>query len=433
MQNYKHLSLEERIAIEHGLKQGGSFKHIARSIGRSATTITREILKNSCAKHSGAFGTPFNNCANRFECTVRSLCNKQECKRKRCAGCKLCFSVCPDYSRQSCPLLNKVPYTCNGCKQKHKCTLEKFVYSAKKADSIYRDNLVGSRNGINISVLELARIDAIVSPLVKQGQSPYVIWENHKDELMLDSKTLYKYVKLGLFSVSPLDLQRMVKMRPRKKKKSIKIEPACRVGRTYRDYLSFVEENPDTPIVQMDTLMGKQGSTEPVLLTMHFVQTELMVAFLRKDNTAKSAFVVFEHLYALLGAKTFRRLFPVILTDNGSEFSNPSALELDSSGQRRTRIFYCDPNSSWQKGALETNHSLLRLVIPKGTSLSPYQQRDIDLLLSHVNSYARKKLNGKTPIAMFSYIYEEPWILDKLHQKLIDPDAVVLNASLLKR
>ena len=431
--NYKHLSLEERITIEHGLKQGFSFKRIARSIGRSTTTITREILKNSCAKQSGAFGSPFNDCENRFNCTLKLLCDKQDCRRKKCAGCKLCASQCPFYSKQSCPLLKEVPYTCNGCKQKHKCTLEKFVYSAKKADSIYRDNLAASRNGINMSVQELARIDAIVSPLVKQGQSPYVIWENHKDELMLDSKTIYKYIKLGLFSASPLDLQRMVKMRPRKRKKSIKIEPACRVGRTYRDYLSFVKENPDTPIVQMDTLIGKRGGAEPVLLTLHFVQAELMLAFLRKDNTAKSAYDVFEHLFSLLGAKTFKRLFSVILTDNGSEFSHPSALEFDSGGHRRTRMFYCDPNSSWQKGALETNHSLLRLVIPKGTSLSPYQQRDFDLLLSHVNSYPRKKLNGKTPIAMFSYIYEEPWILDKLHQKLIEPDSVVLNLSLLKR
>ena len=433
MQSYSHLSLEERKVIEHGLQQKLSFKQISKSIGRAATTVTREVLKNSCARQSGAFGSSFNNCANRFDCTVHSLCDEQDCKRKKCAGCKFCFASCPDYSRQSCPLLNEPPYVCNGCKQKHKCTLEKFIYVAKKADSIYRGTLVDSRNGINLSIQELARIDAIISPLVKQGQSPYVIWENHKDEIMLDSKTLYKYIKLGLFSVSPLDLQRMVKMRPRKKKKSIKIEPACRIERTYRDFLSFVEENPDTPIVQMDTLEGKKGGAEPVLLTIHFVQAELMIAFLRESNTAKSVLDVFDHIYALLGAKTFKKLFPVILTDNGSEFSNPSALEFDSSGQRRTRIFYCDPNSPWQKGSCETNHPLLRLVIPKGTSFSPFEQSDIDLLVSHVNSYARKKLNGKTPIAMFSYLYEEQWILDKLNIKLIKPDSVVLNPSLLKR
>jgi IS30 family transposase len=250
---------------------------------------------------------------------------------------------------------------------------------------------------------------------------------------MLDSKTLYKYIKIGLFSVSTLDLQRVVKMRPRKKKKSIKIEPACRVGRTYRDFLSFVNENPDTPIVQMDTLVGKKGGTEPVLLTIHFVQSEFMIAFFRKNNTAKSVLDVFDYLYALLGAKTFSMLFPVILTDNGSEFSNPSALEFDSNGQRRTRIFYCDPNSSWQKGSCETNHSLLRLVIPKGVSFSPFGQPDFDLLLSHVNSYARKKLNGKTPFATFSYLFEEPWILDKFNMNLIKPNSVVLKPSLLKR
>lgn len=113
--------------------------------------------------------------------------------------------------------------------------------------------------------------------------------------------------------------------------------------------------------------------------------------------------------------------------------SNPSALEFDANGHRRTRIFFCDPNSSWQKGSCETNHSRLRQVVPKGVSFKPFKQSDFDLLMSHVNSYPRKKLNGKTPITMFSYIYEEPWILDKLNIKLIKPDSVVLKPSLLKK
>ncbi len=67
-------------------------------------------------------------------------------------------------------------------------------------------------------------------------------------------------------------------------------------------------------------------------------------------------------------------LLTTTLGDNGSEFSNPSAIELDLQGNQRTRIFYCDPQAPYQKGAAENNHSLIRRIIPKGTSLDCFTQ-----------------------------------------------------------
>ena len=62
-------------------------------------------------------------------------------------------------------------------------------------------------------------------------------------------------------------------------------------------------------------------------LTIHFVDTSLMLAFLRDANTSKSVTDIFNMLDESLGKTLFKRLFPVILTDNGSEFSNPKAIE----------------------------------------------------------------------------------------------------------
>jgi IS30 family transposase len=321
---------------------------------------------------------------------------------------------------------------CNGCGSRHKCTLEKFVYTAKEAQRAYEQTLAISRDGIALTADELIRLDGIISPLLKQGQSIHVVTENHKDEIMLDEKTIYTYVKAGLFSADVFDLLSCVKMKPRRKKPQIKVERACREGRRYRDFLSFIEQNPDTPIVQMDSVIGAAGANEPVLLTLHFVEAELMLAFKRPANTAKSVVEVINILYAKLGAEQFRDLFPVILCDNGSEFSNPSAIEADEDGVLRTRIFYTDPGAPYQKGACENNHSLIRRILKKGTSFSAYSQEDIDLLMNHINSYVRKKLKNLTPIDFFSFLHK-PSILEVLGIVKIPSDEVKLTPSLLKK
>lgn len=101
---------------------------------------------------------------------------------------------------------------------------------------------------------------------------------------------------------------------------------------------------------------------------------------------------MFEQLYLELGASTFQELFPVILTDNGSEFTNPLAIEFDKGGNRRTYIFYCDPSAPHQKGAAENNHEFIRRVVPKGNSFNTYCQEDILLMMNNINSYGRKVL-----------------------------------------
>jgi IS30 family transposase len=432
MAKYKQLSMDERKTIEGLLKENASFKKIAKRIGRDRNTVAREVLRNSCAKRTGSFGQVFNNCKNRQGCEQYRLCKKEDCRRQGCRGCKYCFRLCPDLERENCTMLSSAPYVCNGCGKRHKCTLEKFIYSAAAAHRSYKHTLTVSRDGIALPADELIRLDGIISPLLKKGQSIHAILENHKDEIMLDEKTVRSYINAGLFRAKSMDLLNTVKMRPRKKKQEIKVERACYEGRRYRDFIAFMEENPDTPVVQMDSVIGAVGVGEPVLLTMHFVEAELMLAFKRQSNTAKSVVDIINGLYALLGEDTFKELFPVILCDRGSEFSSPSAMETDADGGMRTRVFYTDPGAPYQKGACENNHSLIRRVIKKGVSLKPFSQKDIDLLMNHINSYVRKKLKNHTPMDIFSLFHKQS-ILKKLGIVKINPDDVILNPSILKK
>ena len=132
------------------------------------------------------------------------------------------------------------------------------------------------------------------------------------------------------------------------------------------------------------------------------------------------------------GLSRFRRMFPIILTDNGSEFSNPTAIEISPvTGKRRARVFYCDPNASWQKGSIENNHTNLRRILVKGCSFARLTQQDINLVLSHLNSYIRKNYDNTPAIERFCALFGKD-CLDALNLSIIPPDDIILDPKLLK-
>jgi IS30 family transposase len=225
----------------------------------------------------------------------------------------------PEY----CARLESSPYVCNGCAVRRKCTLAKFVYKASVAQRICEDTLSESRSGVALTGEERKRMDEIVTPLILKGQSPYHICLNNKDALMISDKTLYKYVAANFFGASSTDLARKVKMKPRRKKPAVKVERSCRKGRTREDLSAYLRTNPDTEIVEADSVLGAKGGGEKVLLTIHFTHSRFMLAFLRDANTARSVNDVFDGLYDRFGREAFMELFPLITPDNGQEFSAP--------------------------------------------------------------------------------------------------------------
>jgi IS30 family transposase len=368
-----------------------------------------------------------------MECTEQWLCKKEGCRRERCCGCEFCPSVCKRFEPEYCSRLERPPYVCNGCQDRRKCTLAKFVYKPSVAHSIYEETLVTSRSGVALSEQERKRIDAIVTPLIAQGQSPYHICLTHKDELMVSDKTLYKYIAANFFGAKSTDLTRKVGMRPRRKKRAVKVERSCRKGRAMEDFEVYLSEGHDVDIVEMDTVIGAKGRDEKVLLTLFFTHSHLMLAFLRDANTARSVKEVFDGLYEKLGGNSFRRLFPVVRTDNGPEFSAPSDIEKDGGGKIRTRVFYCDPYQSNQKAACENNHRLIRTVLPKGMSMNGLTQDDVSLMMNHINSYARKVLGGQAPIEVFLRQHKKvKGLLEKLGLRIIPAKDVTLKPRLLK-
>ena len=433
MNKQKHLTLEARILIETLLNERNSFKSIARHLGKDCTTISKEVKAHICFDKTGAYGHAFNDCHLAFlhQCSIQKICHRCTASNTRlCWTCGKCNSSCISYEKYICPKFSKPPYVCNGCQQRSKCTLEKHLYKASYAQGEYEQVRSESRSGFALSETELRQIDDVVSPLLKKGQSLHHIAVHHADELMKSERTLYAYINSGLFSARNLDMPRTIRMRPRKNvSKKLKVDKSCRIGRDFSCFEKYMCDHPDASVRQLDSVEGIKGGA--VLLTIHFVEQQLQLAFLRQHNDSQSVIDIFNRLYLELRTDIFIELFPVLLADNGSEFSNPSAIELDAQGNQRTKMFYCNASAPYQKGSCENNHELIRRIIPKGTDIGLYTQEQIDLMMSHINSYSRKKLGNKSPYEVFEFQYGRK-ILDAFHLQKIPADEIILSPELLK-
>ena len=415
-QSNKHLTYEERQFIEIGLNSSRKFSEIARDINKNRTTIMREVLKHRFKKQPSKFNNRSSLCAHRHECKKYD-CNEQ----KEC------------YEEEICSFLIGTPYVCNGCEQKIKCRKIKYYYYSKFANDEYSEKLRTSRYGINQTKEEIYELDKVIAPLIKEKhQSISHIYNNHPDEINFSRSTMYNYINLGVFSFKNIDLPRKVKYKKRKenKKQRIRRETVIRKGRTYEDFKEYIAKNPESSIVEMDTVEGKKGGK--VFLTLIFRQSKFMLIYLMENKTMECVEETFRNIKQILGVERFKKVFEVVLTDNGSEFFNPLSIEVDEeTGEIISHVFYCDPGASWQKGTIEKNHEFIRYVLPKGSSFDELTQEQTNILMSNINSTSRDSLNGRTPYDAELLMLNEN-IINKLGVTRIIANDVNLSPKLLK-
>lgn len=412
----KHLTLEDRQYLENGLSKNIKYTDIASKLNKDRRTIIREIKLHRIKKIPSRFNNSGNLCK-----------NKMKCKKFDCTEEKM---KC--YEEEICDKLRKTPYVCNGCEEKLKCRKIKYYYSSKIANQEYREKLISSRNGINLSKSEAYEIDNLISPLlIDKGQTISHIYATYPDEITFSRSSLYKYVDLGIFAARNIDLPRKVRYKKRKntQKEKIRRETQIRKNRTYEDFKEYIAKHPDCSIVEMDTVEGKKGGK--VFLTLFFRKTKFMLIVLMENKTTESVISVLNNIKETIGIEEYKKLMQVILTDNGSEFYDPVSIEKDNeTGEIVTQIFYCDPCASWQKGAIEKNHEYIRKILPKGTSFNELTQEKVNIIASNINSTARDSLNGKTPYEVMQILISEKNI-KKLGITKIEPKKVCLSPKLL--
>ena len=422
---YFHLTLAERQIIETGISHGSTKAAIAKTLGKDKSTIGKEIKLHRVKSFSISYP---------LDCSLFPKCKNR--------NTFLCNLQCPSYIQFTCKRRDRSPGACNGCEKYSRCHYDKYRYSASQADSEYRDSLVSTRLGINATLSQIKELGLLIKPLLAQGQSVYAILQNHP-EIKLTEKTLYHYIEEGVFqnagvSITCMDLKRQVR-RKLTKKKSIEYSPrkdrSYLKERTHKEYTEFKEMNPDASIVEMDTVYN-DGSNGPFLQTFKFMKYDFLFCVYHQQKTSQDMLEGILLLESILGEQMFNEEVMVLKTDRGSEFILAEQAEIRNDGTRRTRLFYCDPMASWQKGSLENIHLLIRDICPKETDLYALgldSQEKANRISSHINSYSRKKLNNKTSFSVLKFFNKE--MADKLiDQGLteIPPDQVILKPYLLK-
>ncbi len=436
-EKWKHLSHEDRLTIQQGLRLHNTFTEIAMKIGCSPDTVSKEIRKHRYHKSYKPKGyltvsIKPNRCKYRYTCKRRNVCEKKpkyKCKIP-CRKCPQCNERCPYFVDEPCKIEKKPPYVCNACTHSRTCLFDKYLYNADYAHREYKQELSESRQGIDMTKDELADLDSLVSPLIKKGQPLAHIMRNHYDEIGISERSLYNYVEQGYLSAGKMDLRRAVRYKPRKTSNDTKkISPKKKMGRHYKDFLTYMGEHPDQRVVEMDTVEGTKGGK--VLQTMLWRENGLMIAFLQDNKEMPGMVSSFDWLEEVLGLAMFQGLFPLVLTDNGCEFADPELFEASrEEGYFRTSMFYCDPRQSQQKGGLEKNHEYIRYIIPKGQSFDNLTQEKVNLMMSHINSTVRPRFE-KTPYELAEETFGTE-MLERIGLMKIDPDEVNLTPSLIK-
>ena len=214
----KHMTLDDRIEIQECLAKGISFKDIGKRIGKSATTISREV-KQHLQTHSNGYTK----------------------------------------TDEVCPRLLKAPFACNGCDKKSRssCPYKRQIYVAKIAQQAYEELLVESRSGVALNKENFYEAEKTISDAVRNGQHIYHAVTSNNVNVSVSS--VYRYIKAGYYSIGLLDLPRAVKFKVRNEKKSEFVPYWAKQGRTYADFLEFISQNEDVSVVQLDTVIGEIG------------------------------------------------------------------------------------------------------------------------------------------------------------------------------
>jgi IS30 family transposase len=412
-------------------KPGYSLRKIAEVLGCSHVAVSREIMRFRIPAERPTFNSGrANNCVLRASCRRERVC--KDCRRLdvSCRVCGLCNAVCAEFSPIICDQSNASPHVCNACRKRNKCTTPHYIYRAKAAQAAHDALFSESHSAIALNKEEFWALDKKLSPMIMQGISVSVAIQNISARV--SPRTIYDYIDKGYMSVANIDLYAKARRKPRKtEQKKPVFARSFRKGREYEDFKTFMAEKRPPFIVEIDTVVGRVGGK--VLLTMQFSTFHFMLAFLLDDHSDEVVNAALAALIQRIKGKVDCILFlPLLLADNGTEFSSIVPFEFDEEGNRQTFVFYCDPFSSYQKPHVENNHDEVRRVLPKGCSFDHLTQADVDLMMSHINSYARKSIHWQTPRDLLNahFGFDIASLFNITH---VAPENIILKPELLTK
>lgn len=409
------LTVDDRINLQACIAKNLSWKETCKILKKNRSTIFRELKHNSSVRN-GTHSCP--NCKNRDYCRENGIIHNNGTDFD-------CFE------QSFCFRFNHFPFVCNNCDAKKRCTREKRYYDCIAAENRSRKNRVSTRKHKRVSIENIETIDEIVSPLIFKGQSIHHIYESNKIlKTICCERTIRRYIYDGYLEARAHDLVRYSRFKhaskylDRKDKAFKNVERLFK--RTFTDLQKYLKNHPDVRVVQFDSVVGKRDD-KYAILTITFPKERFQFGIKILKSDSNSVYSNVKALFDKIGSKRTKEIFPILLADNGVEFSSFHLLE-----RCDVKVYFTNPYRSTDKAECERNHEFIRYIIPKGKTLNDITQEDINLIFSHINSYIRESNKNKTPFELIKERFGSEF-LNLIGIKYVEPNDVILKPMLLKK
>lgn len=349
MKGFHQLKWEDRIRLEMLLRQGHSKSEVARQLGVNRSTVYNELRRGSYMH------------------------------RKR------------DYLK------------------------DEMRYSPEIAQRRCEENLKVRGTQLKIGN-DIAYANYLEEKIAKEGYSPEAVLgelkASGKDKEFNTSicvVTLYSYIDKGVFfSLTNKDLP--AKRYKKRTYHKVKVQKRVREGDSIEKRPCSVDDRIEFGHWEMDSVIGKlkKGAPKNTLLVLTERKTRYELIFKQKDKTAESVVRTLDALERRWGAELFRKVFRTITVDNGQEFSDCRGIERSYYGQGdRTKLYYCHPFCSYERGSNENNNKMVRRHYPKGTEFDKVSPAELEQVQDWINTYPRR---------MFKYRNAKPKLYKKKQQ-----------------
>ncbi|MDO5544931.1 MAG: IS30 family transposase [Eubacteriales bacterium] len=283
------------------------------------------------------------------------------------------------------------------------------AYSPDIAEERYQANLREKGPDLKIgndhelaAYIEETIITKECSPAAVLG---YALMEGRKFKTSVSVATIYSYIKKGLFlRITQVDLPRHGKKKQGYKKvKTKKDQARASAGESIERRPEEVENREEFGHWEMDTVYSRKNSTTKALLVLTERKTRREIIILVPNRKAETIVRAIDALERKIGAAKFRKIFKSITVDNGSEFSAAEELERSAINKTipRTKVYFCHPYSSWERGSNENANIMIRRKHPKGTNFAKVSAAEIADTERWINNYPRKILGYMSSEVMF--------------------------------
>lgn len=272
---------------------------------------------------------------------------------------------------------------------------EEIRYSADKAEIKYRKMLKDKGSQIKLGK-DYEYAEYIERKIIEEKQSPKAVLGHIKKhnihfDTTISVNTLYSYIRKGYFS--RLEMKHLPRGIPKKHKEHVRVNKKAPKGTSIEQRPLYILERRSFGHWEMDCVCGPTKQSL-LVLTERLTRKEIIIAI--KTQSAQEVVKALNRIEYKFGRK-FKSIFKTITVDNGTEFSNCQGIEKSIYGKgNRTKVYYCHPYSSWERGTNERINREIRRLIPKGTNLANVTEKQIQYVEEWVNNYPREIFGFET-------------------------------------